>query len=124
MNGTVMITSQTTGTPSVMKPYRGCTFDIIHRTDLRALAAMDADIRIHCELLVCDHPLVEVATDYVGIEAGSGTLFQFLDTPLAILQNTDNMVQLALGVLNLPMLLVLRISFHKRQTDVRFRHDH
>ena len=85
MNGTVVITGQTTGAFAVMEPYGRCTFDIIHRTNLRTLAALDADFRIHRELLVCDHPLVEVAPDHVGIEAGSGPFFQFLDTPLTVL---------------------------------------
>ena len=65
MNGTVVITRQTRGTLPSMQPFGRCTFNIVYRAHLQALAASDTDVGIHRELLVCDHPLVEVTADDV-----------------------------------------------------------
>ena len=74
MNGTIMITGQTTGTLSVMLPYGRCTLYIIYRAHLGTLATLDTDILIHREFLVRNHPLVEVSANNVGVESGSGPL--------------------------------------------------
>ena len=120
---TVMIACQTTGTPSVVNPHRGHSFDVIHRADLGALATADAYILIHHKLTVSDHVFVEIAANHVGVESGSGTLLQFLDTPFVVSDDGDDMAQLVLGVLNLPEFLVLGVGVHERQTDVRLWHD-
>jgi hypothetical protein len=65
MYGAVMITGQTRGTLSTMQPSGRCTYYIIHRTDLRALATLDTDICIHRELLVGYHLLIEIAANHV-----------------------------------------------------------
>ena len=99
---TVMIAGQTTGTPSVVNPHGGHSFDVIHRADLGAFATTDTYVLIHRELTVSDHVFVEIAANHIRVESGSGTLFQFLDTTLAISDDGDDMTQLVLGVLNLP----------------------
>ena len=86
-----MIAGQTTSTSSVVNPRGRCSFNIIHGTNLRALAALDTHILINGKLLVRDHPLVEIAADDIGIESGRGTLFQFLDAPTPFLDHLDDM---------------------------------
>ena len=76
MDGTIVVTGEAAGTLAVMEPYGGRTLDIIDRTDLRTLATLDADIGIDHELLVSNHPLVEIAADDIGIESWGGSLLQ------------------------------------------------
>ena len=73
---TMMVTGKTTSALAVMEPYGGRTLDIIDRTDLRTLATLDTDIGIDHKLLVSNHPLVEIATDDIGIESWGGTLLK------------------------------------------------
>ena len=119
-----MIAGQATSTPSVVNPRGRCSFDIIHRTDLGTFSALDTHILIDGKLLIRDHPLIEVTTDDVGIESGSGTLFQFLDAPTPFLDHLDDMRHLQPRQLYLHRLLFFRICLHKRQTDVTLGHDH
>ena len=65
MYGTVVITSQTAGAPSVVKPCGWGTFDIVYRTHLAALAAVGTSVFIYGELLVSNHLLVEVGANDV-----------------------------------------------------------
>jgi hypothetical protein len=65
MHGTVVITSQTAGTPSIVKPRGRCALNIIYRTHLAALAAAGAYVFIDGELLVSNHLLVEVSANDV-----------------------------------------------------------
>ena len=114
MYGTMMIAGQTTGTPSVVNPRGRCSFDIIHRTDLGALAALDTHIFIDGEFCICNHPLVEVPADDVGIESGSGSFFQFLDTTTTFLNHLDDMGQLLRRQLYLHRFLLQKCQYANR----------
>ena len=124
MHGTMMIAGQTTGTPSVVNPRGRCSFDIIHGTDLGALAALDTHILVDSKLLIRDHPFVEVTADDVGVESGSGSLFQFLDASATFLNHLDDMWQLLRRQLYLHGFLLLSVGLHKGQADVTLRHNH
>ena len=76
MDGTIVVTGKTAGTLTVVEPLGRGALDIINRTDLRALATLDTDIGIDHKLLVSNHPLVEIATDDIGIESWGGTLLK------------------------------------------------
>jgi hypothetical protein len=123
VDGAIMIAGKTTGTPSIVNPYGGCTFEIIHRTDLGAFATTDTYVLIHHELVICNHVFVEVAANDIGIESWCGTLLQFFDSPFPVSDDGGDMAQLVPGVFNLPEFLVLRIGMHEGQTDIRLRHD-
>ena len=86
-----MIAGQTTSTPSIVNPRGRCSFNIIHRTNLRTLATLDTDILINAKLLICNHPLIKIAADDIGIESGSGSFLQFLDTTMPFLYHLDDM---------------------------------
>ena len=60
-----MVAGQTTGASVVVLPHGRCSDDIVDRTHLLALAALDTDISIDSEFLVGDHPFVEIAADDV-----------------------------------------------------------
>ena len=91
MDRTVVVACQTTGTPSVVNPHRGCAFDVVYRAYLGALATTDTYVLIHRELTVSDHVLVEVAANHVGVESGSGSLLQFLDTAKTFRNDLNDM---------------------------------
>ena len=76
MDGTIVVTGKTTGTLTVVEPLGRGALDIIDRTDLRTLATLDTDIGIDHKLLVSNHPLVEIATDDIGIESWGGALLK------------------------------------------------
>lgn len=118
-----MVASQTTSTPSVVKPRGRCSFDIIDRTDLLTLAALDTNVFIDGEFLVCNHPLVEIPADDVRIESRSGPFFQFFDTASPFLDHLDDMRHLLLCQFYLHGLLFLGIGLHERQTYVALGHD-
>ena len=124
MHGTMVITGQTTSTPSVVNPRRRCSFDIIHGTDLGAFAALDTHIFIDSEFPVCNHPLIEVSADDVGLESGCGSLFQFLDASTPFLDHLNDMGQLQLRQFYLHRFLLLGICLHKRQTDIALGHNY
>ena len=107
-----------------MNPYGWRTFYIVYGTNFHAFAALDTYISVEDEFLVVHHPLIKVLTNHVRVESGSRPLFQLLNTSLAIFQNADDMVQLALGILYFPALTILRVGFHKWQTHVTLGHNH
>ena len=106
-----------------MHPNGRCTFYIIHRTNFCAFATLDADICINGELTVCYHLLIEIAAYHIGVETGSGTLLQFLNTFTTSLDGIDYMHQFLLGLGYLFLFFLFWISVHKWQTDIRFWHD-
>ena len=69
------------------------------------------------------HLLVKVATDHIGIEAGSGSLFKFFNSPTTCFDGIDDVCDLLFGLGYLTPLFLFRIGVHKRQTDIGFRHD-
>ena len=75
MDGTIVVTGEAAGTLAVMEPLGRGSLDIIDRADLRTLATLDADIGIDHELLVRNHPFVEITANDIGIEARGGSLF-------------------------------------------------
>ncbi len=118
-----MVASQTTSTPSVVKPRGRCSFDIINRTDLLTLAALDTNVIVNGKLLIRNHLLVEIPADDVRIESGGGTFFQFLDTTTPFLDHLDDMGYLLCCQFYLHSLLLLGIGLHERQTNITLRHD-
>ena len=76
VDGTMVVTGKTAGTLTVVEPLGRGALDIIDRTDLRTLATLDTDIGIDHKLLVSNHPLVEIATDDIGIESWGGALLK------------------------------------------------
>ena len=88
---TIVVTGKTAGTLAVMKPSGRRTLDIVDRTDLRTLATLDAGVGINHELLVSNHPFVEIATDHIGIKSWRCTLFQRHDALPAVLDGCDNL---------------------------------
>ena len=119
-----MIAGQTRGTPSVVQPRGRCALYIIHRTDLLTFPASDAFVRIHRKLLVGHHLPVEVFTDHVRVESGSGPLVELFDAPSALLDDMDDMRQLVARHIQFHRLLVLGVGLHKRQTHIALGHDH
>ena len=88
---TMVVTGETAGTQTVMEPLGWCTLDIVDRTDLRTLTAMNARIGINYELLVSNHSLIKIATDNIGIKSWSSTFFQRHDAFAAVLNGSDNL---------------------------------
>ncbi len=121
--GTMVVTGETAGTLAVMEPLGRRTLDIVDRTDLHTLATLDADIGINHELLVSNHPFVEIATDDIGIKSRGCTLLQRHNTLPAVSDGSDNLGQLSTGVGNLRSLFLLGIRIHERQADIRLGHD-
>jgi hypothetical protein len=124
VDGTMVIAGQTTGAAALMEPGRRRACDIVHRTDLGALSTTDAHIIIHHELAVCNHVFVEIATNDIRVESGSGAFLQLLDTTFAVSDDRNDMAQLMPGILNLPGFFLHGVCVHKRQTDVRLGHNH
>ena len=120
---TMVVTGQATGTPAVMEPLGRSALDVVDGTDLRTLAALDAEIGIYRELPVRNHPLVEIAADDIGIEPWGGALLQRHDTLASVLDGGDDFRQLPLGIGNLTGSLLLTIRVHERQADIRLGHD-
>ena len=89
-----------------MNPYRRCTFYIIHRTDFYAFPAFDTHIRIYSKLAVCDHLLIKVTTDHIGVEAGSGSFLQLLNTLTTCFDDIDDMNDLLFSLCNLSLLFL------------------
>ena len=86
----VMVTGETTGTTAVMEPLGRSALNIIDRTDLRTLATLNAEIGIDHELLIRNHPFVEITSDDIGIESWRGTFLQRYDTLPAIFNGSDD----------------------------------
>ena len=124
MHGTVVIAGQAGGTPSVVQPHGRCTFYIIHRTNLLTLAALDALVGIDSEFLVVYHHAVEVCTDYIRVESGCRTLVEFCDATSVLLDEMDDVGQLMARHIEFLGFFILRVSLHKRQTDVTLGHDY
>lgn len=71
MYGAVVITAEATGAVPVMPPVgNGVKLDVAHGALLGATAAVDADIAIDSELLVCYHETVEISTDDMAERPG------------------------------------------------------
>ena len=120
---TIVVTGQAAGALAVMLPLGRGSLDIVDRTDLRTLATLDTDIGVDHELLVRNHPFVEIAANDIGVESGGGTLFQRNDALPTILDDGNNLCQLLAGVGYLAGSLLLRICVHERQADIRLGHD-
>ena len=91
VDGTVVVTGETTGALAVMEPLGRGALDIVDRADLRTLATLDADIGIDHEFLVRNHLFVEVTAYDIGIKPGGGTLFQRHNTlPASTLQTESS----------------------------------
>ena len=118
-----MIARQTTGTFSVVNPYGWCTFYIVYRTYLGALATLDTHLSIYGKLLVMYHPLVKILANHIGIESGSRPLLQLLYAPLTIFYDADDVMQLVLSILYFPAFTILWISLHKWQTYITLGHN-
>ena len=123
MDGAVVIAGQATGTAVVVSPGGWRSDDIVDRAHLLAFPAFDTDLRVDGEFPVGDHPLVEIVAEDVGIESGSGTLVQLLDTPLAVLDDASNMNGLPLCILDLFAGALLGVGVHEWQADIRLGHD-
>ena len=65
VGGAVVITGETAGTLTIVKPGWRSASNIIHRTDLSAFATMDTGICIYLEFAVCDHVLIEIGSQHV-----------------------------------------------------------
>ena len=83
----MVVTGQTVGTLAVMVPRRWNAGDVIDGTKTGTKATLDAGFRVNPELLVVDEVLVVVAADDVGVCIGNGTLDEFLDARLAVLDD-------------------------------------
>ena len=118
-----MIASQTTGTPSVVKPLGRCTLYIVDRTDLAALATTRTDISIDGELPVGNHALVEILADDIGEETGCRPLVEFLYATNTVLEDAGHMFRLLTGLFYLLVFAAFGIGIHEWQADVAFGHD-
>jgi len=101
-----------------MIPYRRCTFNIFHRTYLYTFTTFNTDISIYGKLLVCNHLLIEISTNYIRIKAWCGSLIKFFNTCLPTGNDVDDMLQLGLSPQDFLLFLLLGVCVHKRQTNV------
>ena len=119
----VVIAGETTGAVAVMEPLGRRTLNIVDGTDRLAFTTFDADIGVDRKLAVCYHVTVEVASQYIGIESGSSTSFEFDDARATCVDGLDDVNHLSAGLGNLAFFFRLRVGVHKRQADIRFWHD-
>ena len=108
-----------------MLPRRHTVFQyhVACRTRLLTFPAVDTHIGIHRELLVGDHPCVEIGTNHVAERPGCQSSLCVYLARLPFLNQFDVAVEVLTRLADLLPFTLWRVGVHKRQADIRLGHD-